>query len=1212
MGRQGSSESCYATRIFAGAFARLRSTSLTLAAGCFIAIAMCSTGQAQPVPGEVTVTKPGDYARVLIKLRSDVEADVRTSGSILIIRFKQPISANVDKLPDSAPDYIGSARVDPDGGAIRIALARKVKPNVMAAGERLFVDLLPDTWAGAPPALPADVVKELADRAREAEKALRRQEQAAATQKKPPIRVRASSQPTFTRYTFEIPAGANVSSVLNKDRLVLVFDDSGLSFDLADAKLTEASNVANIEQSSDRSGTMIEFALLGDTDVHSFREDRNYVVDIGFGAKKEPAKIEALPAAPAREAEPKAIPAVRGDAQSATPAQTVKAAATVPPASHDATERVAAPTLTPPAASPNPAPPTSPPAMVTPSSPANAPAKVVPVAPAASTPLATTLKVAAAVTDTPSLTGASPAITVNRGTHGLTLTVPFSQATAAAAFMNADALWMVFDSEKPLDVSQISRDGGSVIRDAMQMPLSGGQAVRVRLNRPQLASASSDGQAWKIQIADAAQSPPRPLAASRNIADPSLASVTIPFVDARNAYAISDPDTGEKVIAITAPLPTRGFVKRQSFVEFVLLESLHGVVLRPGADDIRAEISPETIVIGRPGGLTLSGAERVGDRASNAPRALFDLGIWNQDKAAEFVARRDALWAAAIKAEGAANHAAHLDIARFYLARGLFPEAKASLASIPEGDPIAASMTIVRGLAAILSGLPDQGLKDLANPTIDSGHDLRLWKAMGLVQKEKWGEARELFKGADFAIGALPIDLQRIAIIDALRASLEVRDFSGVAGRLNELEIVGIPQERQGYVALLRGRTAEALGRDKDALGEYRAAVASSDRISASEAKLYEVALAQKLGQMTSEQAQAELETLAITWRGDATEMKALQQLAKLYDRDGRFRDSLLAARTATMLEPNSDVARQMQDDAAFLFGQLFNGSRADDMPPVQALSLFYEFRELTPIGRRGDEMIRRLADRLANVDLLEQATELLQYQVENRLEGSARAQVASRLAMLYLTNRKPDRALAALRATRIADLAGELRQQRLLLEARGQSDIGRRDLALDIISNLSGREAIRLRSDIHWAARRWREASEQIELMHGERWRDFQPLNDAEKSDIIRAAIGYSLADDALGLSRLKERYAAKLTDESDRDAFDKATKLAAANSAEFAQIAKMAAGVDTLEGFLRDMRKRFPDAVTRAALPEAKPDPTPTGSLPKIEGLRRVDTRR
>ena len=45
--------------------------------------------------------------------------------------------------------------------------------------------------------------------------------------------------------------------------------------------------------------------------------------------------------------------------------------------------------------------------------------------------------------------------------------------------------------------------------------------------------------------------------------------------------------------------------------------------------------------------------------------------------------------------------------------------------------------------------------------------------------------------------------------------------------------------------------------------------------------------------------------------------------------------------------------------------------------------------------------------------------------------------------------------------------------QQRLLLEARAQSDVGRHDLALDIVSNVSGREVLRLRSDIFWAARR-------------------------------------------------------------------------------------------------------------------------------------------
>ena len=47
--------------------------------------------------------------------------------------------------------------------------------NTMTAGERVFVDLLPDSWNGPPPSLPHEVIRELAERARAAERALRQQ-----------------------------------------------------------------------------------------------------------------------------------------------------------------------------------------------------------------------------------------------------------------------------------------------------------------------------------------------------------------------------------------------------------------------------------------------------------------------------------------------------------------------------------------------------------------------------------------------------------------------------------------------------------------------------------------------------------------------------------------------------------------------------------------------------------------------------------------------------------------------------------------------------------------------------------------------------------------------------------------------------------------------------------------------------------------------------
>jgi hypothetical protein len=411
-------------------------------------------------------------------------------------------------------------------------------------------------------------------------------------------------------------------------------------------------------------------------------------------------------------------------------------------------------------------------------------------------------------------------------------------------------------------------------------------------------------------------------------------------------------------------------------------------------------------------------------------------------------------------------------------------------------------------------------------------------------------------------------------------------------------------------VAVLRGRLAEALGHDKDALDAYKFAANSADRPSAAEGKLLEVLLRQKRGELLQADVLRELEALSAIWRGDGIEVKTLAVMAQVYADAGRYSESLAATKTATRLQPNSELSRQSQDAASALFAQLYLGPRGEDMKPIDALGMFYEYRELTPIGRRGDEMIRRLSERLVAVDLLDQAAELLQYQVDKRLEGAARAQVAARLAMVYLTNRKPDRAITALRSTRIADLSGELRQQRLLLEARAQSDVGRHDLALDIISNITGREAIRLRSDIYWASRQWREASEQIELYYADRWRDFKPLNAVEKADVIRAVVGYALAEDALGLARFREKYVPLMSGDSDRMAFDLASKPAAASSAEFASVAKMAAGVDTLDGFIREMKVRFPDATARAPLPAEtlKGEPVHTGSLPAIVGRKQV----
>jgi tetratricopeptide (TPR) repeat protein len=808
-------------------------------------------------------------------------------------------------------------------------------------------------------------------------------------------------------------------------------------------------------------------------------------------------------------------------------------------------------------------------------------------------------------------------VEARRSSEGLSVSFSFATATPAALFRRADTVWLVFDSTKPVDIEPIRSQGGSIIAEVSRVPLDKGQAIRIRLNRPQMPSLTGDDQAdganWTLTFTETMRTPTQPLVAIRDITDPAHATVTVPLAKPGLLHRLIDPDAGDAVMVVTAPPPVRGFIKRQDFVEFSLLESIHGIAVRANSDDVTADVAPDGVVFGKPGGLTLSSAKVGSERAPAVFRPIFDVPEWRTNQGENFREKEGALIAAAAALEPDQRTPARIDLARLYMSRGMYLEAKGildlSLADSKPGleDPVA---LIVHSVASSLIGRPEQALKDLASPAIGSNFDSQLWKALAYARQGKWADAREKFKNIEFAVTSLPVELQRIVVADAMRASLEAKDYSGADKYNSDLEVVGLPAEMKPAIAVLRGRLAEALGHDNDALDQYRMAVGSPDRAAAAEAKLLEIELRQKRDEINQADVVRELETLSVTWRGDAIEVRTQLTLARIYAETGRYAESFAASRIATRLQPNAEMVRQGQDAAAALFAQLFLGPKGDDLPPVDALAIFYEYRELTPIGRRGDEMIRRLADRLVAVDLLDQASELLQYQVDKRLEGAARAQVAARLAMVYLTSRKPDRAIGALRSTRIADLAGELRQQRLLLESRAQSDVGRHDLALDIISNISGREAIRLRSDIYWASRRWREASEQIELYYADRWRDFKPLDSAEKSDVIRAVVGYALAEDAIGLARFREKYAPLMSGEADRAVFDTASKPASASSAEFAEIARLAASVDTLDGFIREMKTRFPDATARAPLPPhiQKPDPFPTGSLPAIVGLKRV----
>jgi hypothetical protein len=672
---------------------------------------------AAPLRGTVKVSTEGGYARLMFRFADEDEAAIQVANGILIISFKKPVSVEVDRIASSAADYISAARLDPDGTAIRIALTRKLTANSMAAGESLLVDLLPETWKGLPPGLPQQVIDELAERARKAERKARRQAQIERERATIPIRVRVGTQPTFTRYVFELPELVDIASDRSPDRLALRFDGS-MKFDLADALAMLPPTVASIAVRPGDAATIVMFQLIGKPDVRTFREDTNFVVDVeplgkvasgrnwlaeaskavdppanAAASSGKPAVAAPNPAAVALEKPPARAPNAVGAAAVPLPlprpadwsspkTQHVDGGATArdqatgdPPKKPDpATEAPAPqPAAPPPVAAA--APSVSQSAEQSPD-PAARSGPADKVAPKDNAPVET------ASQPEPSPTrdvNAPVVVQVKQQGDTLHLEFPFAAQTAAAVFMRADTLWVVFDSTVPIDIATLVAQPIGFVRSAAVTRSAAGQAVQIKLDRPKLTTLEANGSTWAVTIGDEVLGPISPLSLGRARAGPGRTEAVIPFQAPRPPVRLSDPEVGDTLLVVTAFGPTRGFVRTQNFVEFRVLASTHGIVVQPLADDLRVESLPDKVVIGRPPGLIMSAASGLqsGSEQGQPSYRPFDPQVWGFDAEANFRERERELVRRASEAAEKALPAARLDLARFYLAQTCLPKPKA-------------------------------------------------------------------------------------------------------------------------------------------------------------------------------------------------------------------------------------------------------------------------------------------------------------------------------------------------------------------------------------------------------------------------------------------------------------------------------------------------------------------------------------------------------
>src|SRR4029078_4456182 len=100
--------------------------------------------------------------------------------------------------------------------------------------------------------------------------------------------------------------------------------------------------------------------------------------------------------------------------------------------------------------------------------------------------------------------------------------------------------------------------------------------------------------------------------------------------------------------------------------------------------------------------------------------------------------------------------------------------------------------------------------------------DAPLWRAFAFARQAKWPEAVDAFRNVEGALGALPLELQRVALKEAMRAAIEVGDFTNAVRRLNDFKIIGQSPDVEPAVSVVTVRLAEAVRPRHDCVAGYQ------------------------------------------------------------------------------------------------------------------------------------------------------------------------------------------------------------------------------------------------------------------------------------------------------------------------------------------------------------------------------------------------------
>lgn len=1079
---------------------------------------------------QVRASRGDGYGRLTFRWPQPVGHQASRQGDRLVINFSRPIEADLRPAVRGLGQIIASTEAAPNEATVVFRIKGDFSVRSYDSGASVVVDIVSA-----------------------AQKAQAQDPQTGPAPKNtvqgPNIPVRVGVHDGYSRIVFDWPSAAKFELVRDGDNTTIKFAKPGRA-NVAALAGGRTRNITGAETYSDNGNLSVTLKVDATSQVKAFASGPKVVVDVFAPGSQA--------AAPSLAAKSEAAPAA-----STAPAATAEQ----------------------------------------PPSPAVAPTEPVQQAPVeaaqpASAPVALEPETAAApVEEDTRIETRAQATTITEG--AVALKFSWDEPVGAAVFRRGGDLWVIFDKRAKIDTEALVRDGAGLITSVEQVPSRNGAVLRMTTAESVNPDIKRAGLAWVLEFMPQPLIPSAPLQADAQPDSPLGARLFVAVPEPGNVIAFRDPEAGDNLIAVPVIPLGHGMSRQWSYPQLSFLPTKQGVVLKPLSDDLRVRPLRQGIEVTSTGTLQISSvsaeekanvnlqqqlASSAGMGGLGPVTRVLDLEKWKRPDLLSFTETKQALqYEAAFAKNDRTKKQSHRNLAQFFFANGFEAEALAVLQEMVRNEPEYAQepeYLVMHGAASWLMGRMADARTDLYNANLDPYDEATFWRAAVVAGEGRLADAAYELRKTGAITQPYPKSIKMPTATLVAAAAVELGDVRQAGQYLEVLSVDNPTQAQLDQIKYVSGKLKELSGDFDGAIADWEAVMDGRHRPSRAKAAVARTELLLKRDLFTVADAIEEYEKLRFVWRGDDFEFYLLRRLGSLYLDQKLYRNGLRTLRQAATYFPKHEESNQVTKQMSDAFHLLYLEDGADILPPVTAIALYDEFRELTPPGALGDEMIRRLADRLVGVDLLDRAADLLEQQVDFRLKGEQKARVGARLALIYLLDRKYDKTISSLNKTQVPTLPDALATERVLLRAQAHIGLEQPDIALELLTQQVGKDAELIRAGVFWRAGDWKNASKSLNKVVRELGvKPRKPLDDSQAAAVLSLAIANTLDGNEIAIARILDTYGAAMAQTTFADAFKLIAAPPETGLVDFRGLEPIVKKVVDFQGFMEVYRQRIAD---------------------------------